>query len=114
MPTTTAIKNNGVALANPDSKIHVVTNTIGEYYANPDLFMAKIRNTKTIPSMPEQYSNLISFLSLTESNDDCMIHVGPFVVAANFDARGCSNSDQVCAAGGLCEIGPTLSLRICD
>ena len=65
MPTTTAIKNNGVALANPDSKIHLVTNTIGAYYANSNLGMAKSRNTrlgrkKTIPGMPEQYSNLIS------------------------------------------------------
>ena len=47
MPTTTAIKDNGGALANPDSKINMVTNTIGAYYANSNLGMAKRRWANT-------------------------------------------------------------------
>ena len=46
MKTTTPIRNTGVALANPDSKIHLVTDTIGAYYANSNLGMAKSRNTR--------------------------------------------------------------------
>ena len=81
MKTTTPSRNTGVALANPDSKMHLVTDTIHAYYANSNLGMAKSRNArlgkkvlfKTCPNDTHAFSLVRTAASRRSMSGDLLI-----------------------------------------